>query len=45
MKSQMITIPKQEYLELKKYKKLDTELLVDIASGIRDVITGKVKEI
>jgi len=45
MKSQMVTIPKQEYLELKKYKRLDTELLVDITNGIKDVITGKVKEI
>jgi len=41
----MITIQKQEYLELKKYKKIDTELLMDIASGIRDVISGKVKEV
>lgn len=40
-----ITIPKQEYTELKKMKKINTELLQDIARGIKDILQGKVKEV
>jgi len=40
-----ITISKQEYKELKTRERLDTELLQDIARGIKDILTGKVKEV
>ena len=40
-----ITIPKEEYNRLKKKEDIDTELLEDIAHGIKDVLTGKIKEV
>ena len=40
-----ITIPKEEYEKLKMREKVDTELLQDIARGIKDILIGKVKEI
>ncbi|MBS3102617.1 hypothetical protein J4458_04170 [Candidatus Woesearchaeota archaeon] len=45
MASETITIPKKEYERLKKKEEVDTELLEDIAHGIKDVLTGKVKEV
>lgn len=45
METQSVTISKQEYEELKKYKEIDLELLSDIAMGIKDILKGKVKEI
>ena len=43
--AETVTIPKKEYDKLKKKEELDTELLKDIASGIKDVLTGKIKEV
>ena len=43
-----ITIPKKEYEALKVLKKkveIDEELLRDIAAGIKDMLSGKVKEV
>ena len=40
-----VTIPKSEYERLKKKEEVDTELLDDIAHGIKDVLTGKIKEV
>ncbi len=40
-----VTISKQEYKRLKKFEKVDNELLQDIASGIKDILEGKVKEV
>lgn len=40
-----VTIPKKEYDELKKFKEVDQDILKDIATGIKDVLQGKVKEI
>lgn len=40
-----VTIPKEEYKRLKKKEEIDTELLGDIAKGIKDVLTGKIKEV
>ena len=40
-----VTITKEEYTRLKKKEELDTELLEDIAKGIKDVLTGKIKEV
>lgn len=45
MVREMVTIPKQEYEELKKGREVDKELLADIARGVRDILQGKVKEI
>ncbi len=40
-----VTIPKEEYERLKKIEKMDRELLEDIAHGIKDILSGKVKEV
>jgi len=40
-----VTISKAEYNELKRIKKMDRELLEDIARGIKDILSGKVKEV
>jgi len=40
-----VTIPKVEYAKLKKFEKIDQELLEDIAKGIKDIAEGKIKEI
>lgn len=40
-----ITISKQEYEKLKIKEELDRELLQDIARGIKDILTGKVREV
>jgi len=40
-----VTIPKEEYERLKKIEKVDRELLQDIAHGIKDILSGKVKEV
>ncbi len=45
MQQEMITIPKEEYVKLKKIEKADNELLEDIAHGINDILQGKIKEI
>lgn len=45
MAPETVTIPKEEYKRLKKKEEVDTELLEDIAHGIRDVLTGKIKEV
>ena len=43
--AETVTIPKKEYDRLKRMEEVDTELLKDIASGIKDVLTGKIKEV
>ena len=40
-----VTISKKEYDQLKKMKKVDQNLLQDIAKGIKDILEGKVKEV
>ena len=40
-----ITIPRAEYKRLKKFEKVDQNLLKDIAKGIKDILDGKVKEV
>ena len=45
MASETVTIPKKEYERLKMRAKVDTELLQDIARGIKDILTGNVKEV
>jgi len=45
MEKQMVKIPLEEYIELKRYRQVDTELLQDIASGIKDVLNGEIEEV
>ena len=45
MEEQKITIPIREYRELQQYKKGDQELLIDIATGIKDILKGNVEEV
>ena len=45
MTTETITIPKDEYRRLKKFEQVDQDLLKDIASGIKDILEGKVKEV
>ena len=40
-----MSIPKKEYQKLKQKEKIDTELLKDIAMGIKDILSGKIKEV
>ena len=40
-----VTIPMEEYEHLKKVEKVDTELMEDIAQGIKSILNGKIKEI
>ena len=43
--AETVTIPKEEYKRLKKKEEIDTELLEDIARGIKNVLSGKIKEV
>ena len=43
--AETVTISKEEYKRLKKMEEVDKELLEDIAHGIKDVLTGKIKEV
>lgn len=45
MEEQKITIPMREYRELQQYKKVDQELLTDIAAGIKDILNGNIEEV
>ena len=45
MEEKTKTISIEEYNKLQKYKQVDQELLVDIATGIKDILKGKVKEV
>jgi len=40
-----VTIKKEEYERLKQAEKLDRELLEDISRGIKDILSGRVKEV
>jgi phage pi2 protein 07 len=45
MPPETVIITKKEYQDLKKHAQVDKELLKDIATGIKDILQGKVKEI
>ena len=45
MENDTISVPRSEYEELRKLRRVDTELLTDIANGIKDILQGKVKEV
>ena len=40
-----VTISEEEYKRLKEKEKVDSEILEDIARGVKDILTGKIKEI
>ena len=40
-----ITISEEEYKRLKEKEKVDSEILEDIAKGIKDILAGNVREI
>ena len=44
-KTEMVTIPKVEYIKLKKKAKLDMALVKDITQGLKDVLAGRIKEV
>ena len=45
VKNYTIYYVSKEYQRLKKKEKVDSELLKDLSMGIKDILTGKVKEI
>ncbi len=45
MENDTIKISRKEYEQLLTFKKIDQELLTDIAKGIKDVLAGRIKEI
>ena len=45
MKQGTVTIPKQEYEELKKKADIDEELLKDLIQGLRDIKEGRIKRV
>ena len=38
-----VTIPKQEYEELKRKAEIDEELLVSLVRGLEDIKAGRIK--
>lgn len=42
--SKTITIPKKEYAELKRRKKINSELLSKIVCGLEDIKAGRIKK-
>jgi hypothetical protein len=42
---EMVTISKQKYEELLNLQKIDTELILDISRGIKDILSGEIEEI
>ncbi|MBI2548415.1 hypothetical protein HYW21_03620 [Candidatus Woesearchaeota archaeon] len=38
-----VTIPRQEYEELKKKAELDDDLLLSLVRGLEDIRTGRIK--
>lgn len=40
-----ITIPKEEYRELKKKAEVDEELLQELVQGLKDIKAGKVRRV
>ncbi len=45
MPSETVTIPKEEYEELKKHKEIDEELLKELVQGLKDIKAGNVKQV
>ena len=45
MKTETVTIPKSEYLRLKKLEKVDNELLNQLVESLADIKAGRIKRI
>ena len=43
MKQETVTIPKEEYQELKRKVNIDEELLRDLIQGLKDIKEGRIK--
>lgn len=43
--SQTITIPKEEYIKLKKIEQTDRELVTQLVSSLKDIKEGKIKRV
>ena len=40
-----VTIPKEEYIKLKKYAEIDKELLNQLVSSLEDIKEGRIKRV
>jgi len=45
MAAETVTIPKEEYLKLKKYEEIDQELLNQIVSSLEDIKHGRIRRV
>lgn len=45
MKTETITIPKEEYKQLKKKAEIADDIILQLESSLRDVETGRIKRI
>ena len=45
METEMITIPKVRYEELRRKAEIDEELLQELVQGLKDIKTGNVKRV
>ena len=45
MKQETVTIPRQEYEELKKKANIDEGLLRDMIQGLKDIKEGRIKRV
>ena len=45
MAIETITIPKEEYLQLKKLAEIDQDLLNQLISGLEDIKAGRIKRV
>ncbi len=43
MATETVTIPKEEYTDLKKKATLGSELLIDLIKGLEDIRHGRIK--
>lgn len=44
MATDTVTIPKEEYLKLKKYEEVDQKLLNQIIKSLEDIKAGRIEE-
>ena len=41
---EMVTIPKEKYVELRRKAEIDEELLIKLISGLEDIKNGRIRE-
>ena len=44
-KSEMITIPRVKFEELRRKAEMDEELLIELVQGLKDIKSGNVKRV